>query len=48
GMAGFAEDLHDQLDDDDVRQFVLGVLRDLEEDKSIIGVSNHILAVARA
>ncbi|MCP3910890.1 MAG: class I SAM-dependent methyltransferase [Actinomycetia bacterium] len=48
GMAGFADDLHHQLDDDDVRQFVLGVLRDLEEDKSIIGVSNHILAVARA
>ncbi len=47
GLAGFANDLHTHLDDAEVRCLVLDFLRGLEEEPSIIGASNHILAIAR-
>lgn len=47
GMAGFVHDIHERLADDAKREVVLNMLRRIEEDDSIIGVSNHILAIAR-
>lgn len=48
GMAGFADEFQGRLDDESTRQDLLDLLRGVEEDRSIIGLSNHILAIANA
>ncbi len=47
GLAGFADDLHTHLDDEEAQGLVLDFLRDLEEEPSIVGASNPVLASAR-
>jgi SAM-dependent methyltransferase len=47
GPGWFASDLDAWLDDDDSRERLLNVLRQLERETSLIGASAHILAISR-
>lgn len=45
---GFGRGSVDQLlDDPDVVEFMLGVMRDVEDDPTLLGATSHVLAVAR-
>ena len=48
GLASYAEDLPNQLADETTRTAILDMLRKTEEEASIVGASNHILAIAAA
>lgn len=46
GMAGYANGLHERLVDAEDRKVLLDLLRGIEQDRTIIGLSNHIMAIA--
>lgn len=47
GPAWLLQDLDEQWDDPEKRRRLLAVLRNLEEEPSLLGVSSHIMAVGR-
>ncbi len=47
GFAHMILDVEEKLEDEAYRGYLLGLLRDTEEEESLIGISSHLLAIAR-